>query len=85
MNKVTEADLVVSKHGISYYIISKENARNNRIYGIMAVMDDDKDDFKAIENLFFTRAEASEYCKWFAENEVYPISLDEVLGNIYHI
>lgn len=85
MNRMTETDLVVAKHGISYYIISSENANDTRIYGIMAVMTDDEDDFETAENLFFTRAEATEYCKWFADNEVYPISLCEVLGNIYHI
>lgn len=85
MNKITDADLVVSKQGISYFIIHNESATCSRSYGILAKMSDDEADFEMAENLFFTRAEAEAYCKYFADNEVYPVSLCEVLGNIYHI
>ena len=85
MYKTTEKDLVISMHGINYYVIYNKNSESNRYYGILAESSDDSTDFQTAENLFFTHTEAEEYCRWFAENEVYPITLCEVLANIFHM
>lgn len=85
MNESLEKTLVLTAHQINYFTVCSKNSTRNRIYGILAEAADDKDDFGVAENLFFTQAEATEYCKWLAENEVYPITLCEVLGNIYHL
>ncbi len=82
MNK-NNLHTAVSANGINYYIVKSEDTHNGRIYGIGAVLCDDNTDSAEAENLFFTEAEAAEYCKWLAENEVYPISLCEVIANIY--
>ncbi len=85
MNESFDKKLVLSAHGINYYTVCSNISENNRAYGIFAEVTDDKSDFGVVENLFFTQAEATEYCKWLAENEVYPITLCEILGNIYHL
>ncbi len=73
-----------SANGINYYIFKSDSCHCGRPYGIEATLcGDDDTDCAAVENLFFTEAEAKECCKWLAENEVYPISLCEVLANIY--
>ncbi len=85
MNESLEKTLVLTAHQINYFTVRSKKSTNNRFYGIMAESLDDESDFGIIENLFFTQSEAIEYCKWLAENEVYPITLCDVLGNIYHL
>ncbi len=83
MNKAIKPKLVSSNKGINYYIIKNDTSESNRIYGIYAEMENDKSDCMSAENLFFTEAEAEEYCKMLAANEVYPITLCDVLSNIF--
>lgn len=85
MYKTVEKELVASCSGINYYVIFESGSLSGRAYGIMAESIDDTTDFQSAENLFFTIEEARHYCKWFSENEVYPVTLREVLANIYHI
>ena len=85
MNESLEKTLVLTADQINYFTIRSTKSTNNRFYGIMAESLEDKTDFGIVENLFFTQAEATEYCKWLADNEVYPITLCDVLGNIYHL
>ena len=85
MNESLEKTLVLTAHQINYFIVRSNKSTNNRFYGIMAEAINDETDFGIAENLFFTQAEATEYCKWLADNEVYPITLCDVLGNIYHL
>ncbi len=68
---------------IEYYVTKCEGT--NRPYGIAAQMQADICDKSQVNGLFFTEAEAAACCAWFAENEVYPITLQEVLQNIYVI
>ncbi len=70
-----------SANGIDYYVT--QNNVSERAYGIAAIMHNDKSDRASAENLFFTEAEANSVCKWLAENEVYPVTLQEVLENCY--
>ncbi len=85
MNNTAEKDFVISMHGINYYVFCTKDSDADRRYGIFAESSEDSADFQSASNLFFTREEAEEYCKWFAENEVYPITLRDVLANIYHM
>ncbi|MBR5155637.1 MAG: hypothetical protein IKW62_04045 [Clostridia bacterium] len=83
MHKDNNFQAITSANGINYYIVKSDDSNTNRPYGIKATLCDDDTDCSTVENLFFTEAEAEKYCKWLAENEVYPISLYEVLANIY--
>ena len=85
MCKINESQAAASQNGINYYVICDRSASDGRRFGILSVLSDDETDRKTADNLFFTQEEAENYCRWLAENEVYPISLCEVLGNIYHI
>jgi hypothetical protein len=85
MCKLNECQTVTSENGINYCVICDKNLTTGRRFGIMATLSGDETDSNAVDNLFFTKAEAEEYCHWLAENEVYPVSLCEVLENIYHI
>lgn len=77
MNKV----LVVEKFGINYYITRTE-AENEPAYGISVIMKEDPSDANFAENLFFTEEEAKRRCEWLSENQVFPVSLHEVLRNV---
>lgn len=76
---------VVSKNGVDFYIIHTPEAENERHYGILAEMSENKDDFGVVETLFFTKEETTKYCKWLAKNEVEPIVLRDVLTNIFYL
>lgn len=78
-----DATLSTSANGINYYVTHSSDESSFRPFGILAAMAEDNTDSMIAEGLFFTEAEALAYCKWLAENEVYPISLCEVLANIY--
>ena len=69
--------------GISYSVICSKDDAAERPYGILAVMDNDENDFGVAENLFFTEGEAIECCKWLAQNNVYPITLKDVMANFF--
>ena len=84
MNKSKNLILSASGNGISFYVIS-DNMDALRPFGIMAEMDNDKSDAEIVENIFFTPEEAAACCKWLAENEVYPVTLCDVLGNFYPV
>ena len=72
-----------SSCGTSFQVIYSRDINIPRCYGIKAASTEDPEDFTTVENLFFTQAEANEYCRWLSENDVYPISLCDVLANIY--
>ncbi len=74
-----------SSCGTSFQVICNRNTDVPRHYGIKAFSKTDAEDFATAENLFFTQEEAYEYCRWLAENDVYPVSLCDVLANIYII
>ncbi|MBQ9758010.1 MAG: hypothetical protein IJW15_06335 [Clostridia bacterium] len=76
--------LSASANGISFYVIST-GSDSLRPFGIMSVMDNDASDNAVAENIFFTGEEAAACCKWLAENEVFPVTLCDVLGNFYPV
>lgn len=80
MCKSKNLGLAASSDGINFYILCQEEESARR-YGIMAEMEDDSADSMSAENLFFTKEEAKMCCLWLAENNVYPITLCEVLEN----
>ena len=82
MNKCENRELITSSEEIDYFVICKKS-ENPRSFGILAVMHNDAEDIGCTENLFFTREEAQKCCMWLAENQVYPITLSEVLENFY--
>ena len=75
---------VSGRNGVAYYVIQNENSLD-RSYGIMAETIDDKTDFATVKNLFFTADEALSYCKFLADNNVFPYTLRDVLENIFII
>ena len=79
----TNKELKHSAFGINYYVI--KNGITERPYGIMAELASDCSDHAVVEGLYFTEAEAAACCKWLAENEVYPVTLCEVLDNVYSV
>ena len=79
-NKTVTKD---TEAGISYSVILAKDENADRPFGIYAVMDGDEDDFSIAENLFFTEAEAIECCKWLACNNVYPVTLKDVMANFF--
>lgn len=84
MNQCENRELITSAEGIDYYVTCK-NIESPRPFGIFAISQDDTEDNGTVENLFFTREEACMCCIWLADNEVYPITLCEVLDNFYRI
>lgn len=85
MCNLNNRQIVTSKNDINYFVICDNNLTAGRRFGITATLSGSETDSNTVDNLFFTKAEAEEYCRWLAENEVYPVSLCEVLENIYHI
>ena len=77
----TNKELKHSAFGINYYVT--KDSTDERPYGIMAELASDCSEQATAENLYFTEAEATACCKWLAENEVYPVTLREVLDNVY--
>lgn len=77
------SDIKVNSNGISYYITTGSDPV--RPFGIFAVLDDDKTDCSSVENLYFTIEEAVKCCEWLAENNVFPITLCEIISDFYHI
>ena len=73
---------ISGKNGVTYYVIQNENGLG-RSYGIMAEAIDDKTDFATVKNLFFTADEALSYCRFLADNDVFPYTLSDVLENIF--
>ena len=84
MSKNQQLDTVTSEYGINFCVITGEPGSNRR-FGICATMENDQNDTDSVENLFFSEEEAYECCKWLAENNVFPITLCEVLSNLYHL
>ncbi len=74
--------VAVSENGINYYVLTGNNA--DRCYGIAACLENDKDDSCSLENIFFSEEEATRCCQWLAENSVFPITLSEVISDLYH-
>lgn len=83
MDTNTSTKGYTSSQGITYHIIFSQDTEVPRRFGITAIMDTDADDCASVENIFFTEAEATAYCRWLAENDVFPVSLCDVLANIY--
>ena len=83
MQESKNLGLAASFDDINFYVLcSNENV--DRPYGIMASTETDKEDLGVAENLFFTKEEAVKCCLWLAENQVFPITLCEVMENFYH-
>lgn len=82
MNQCENCELITSAEGINYFVNHKKS-ENPRSFGILATVPNDAEDTGCVENLFFTREEACKCCMWLAENQVYPITLSEVLENFY--
>lgn len=74
--------LAASSEGINFYVLCSDEGVDRR-YGIMASMETDKEDSGVAENLFFTKEEAVKCCLWLAENQVFPVTLCEVMENFY--
>ena len=77
-------DIITSSHGIRYCVITGDPGSERR-FGICATMENDQSDTDSVKNLFFSKEEASECCRWLAENNVFPVTLCEVLGDLYHL
>ena len=84
MDKNSSTELIVSADGINFYIISSD-ATVPHPFGIAATMDTDPTDSAVIENMFFTHEEAEKCCLWLADNSVFPVTLCDVLSNLYCI
>ncbi len=84
MYKVDRENPVISQNGISYYVAKREYCDGERCFGIFATFGKDCSEHELKEDLFFTLSEAEACCKWLAKNEVYPITISEVLENVYH-
>lgn len=84
MNQCENRELVTSVVGIDYFVI-KGKSENPRPFGILTTSQSDTEDICQAENLFFTREEAYQCCMWLADNQVYPITLCEVLDNFYRL
>ena len=74
-------DAYASTKAVDYYMVSESGCAASR-YGVMLVSKTDSDK-ASTEGIFFTRDEAAKCCEFLAENEVYPVSLEDILHNIY--
>ena len=77
-------DAIASSNGVQYCVITGDE-NSCRPYGVFSVLENDRTDAASVENFFFTKNEAIECCKWLAENEVYPITLKEVISDLYFL
>lgn len=67
------------------YRIDTNHSGNDRPFGITATLKTDSNDTASVANVFFSIEEATACCKWLAENNVYPITLCEVISDLYHL
>lgn len=65
-----------------YYCVTVDEKSNALRYGVSATVVGDDADTETAKNRFFTEEEARACCEWLAENEVYPITLKEVLADL---
>ena len=73
---------IAESENVNYYV-TISNTDSERPFGIISTVKDDWNDTEQVENIFFTEAEAIACCKWLAENDVFPITLSEVLIDLY--
>lgn len=78
---ILQKTLIASTGAVDYYTVSESDCAASR-YGVMLVSKTDSDK-ASTEGIFFTRDEAAKCCEFLAENEVYPVSLGDILHNIY--
>ena len=78
---ILQKTLIASTKAVDYYTVSESGCAASR-YGVMLVSKTDSDK-ASTEGIFFTRDEAAKCCEFLAENEVYPVSLGDILHNIY--
>ena len=78
---ILQKTLSASTKAVDYYTVSESGCAASR-YGVMLVSKTDSDK-ASTEGIFFTRDEAAKCCEFLAENEVYPVSLGDILHNIY--
>ena len=83
MSISSEQNATVCANGTRFSIIHTEPSDIGRCFGIAAVSETDPNESARVNNLFFTSEEAEAYCKLFAEHGVCPITLSEVLENIF--
>lgn len=77
-------DAVASSNGVKYCVTAGAPDAE-RPFGVYAVLEDDLSDAGCAENIFFTKEEAIACCKWLAENNVFPVTLSEVISDLYHM
>lgn len=83
MYETKQSTPIISANGIDYYTNCNQSlSPGTRRFGITAASSSDSSDTGTAENLFFTKEEAEAYCRFFAENQVFPYTLREVLANI---
>ncbi len=75
--------VAASENGVNFYVLSSNQAE--RCFGIAACLENDNDDSCSLENLFFTEEEATKCCQWLAENDVFPITLTDVINDLYFL
>ena len=78
---ILQKTLIASTKTVDYYTVSESGCVASK-YGVMLVSKTDSDK-ASTEGIFFTRDEAAKCCEFLAENEVYPVSLGDILHNIY--
>ena len=84
MNKIKQSTEPISSNSILYYITQDECCSSPN-YGIYAVSKKDSLEQISIRNRFFTEEEAIKCCMWLAENDVYPITIPEVLEDLFSV
>ena len=84
MNKLNNKTLPISSDDILYHVTQDENCSPPN-FGIYAVSKNDSLDQASINNRFFTENEAVMCCKWLAENNVYPVTIAEVLEDLFSL
>lgn len=82
MNKLKHTTVSTSSNNILYYVTQDESC-NAPNYGIYAVSKKDSLDQVSINNRFFTENEAIQCCMWLADNDVYPVTICEVLEDLF--
>lgn len=69
---------------VSYRIDINHNG-SEKPFGITATLKSDPKDTATAANVFFSIEEATACCSWLAENNVYPVTLCEVISDLYHL
>lgn len=67
------------------YRIDINRSGSKKPFGITATLKTDSSDTASVTNVFFSQEEATACCKWLAENNVYPVTLNEVISDLYHL